>query len=102
MNFWDSSVITGLTNSVFSSVNKAQYKLSNTWYDCITVSSGAAGDGKYFIFEVPSSVNGTITGIRLIDSSSNALAEMPINVTKSASRGFSFKITFQIKESEED
>lgn len=99
MDFWN---IDRITNIIFSLVNKAQYKLSNNWYDCTAVSSGEAGDGKFFIFEIPSSVNGTITGIRLIDSSSNVLAEMPINVTKSASRGFSFKITFQIKESEED
>ena len=102
MQFWDSSVITGLTDSVYNSVSKAQYKIDNTWSDCVTVSRGNEGDRKYFIFEVPSWVNGTIAGLRLVDSSLNVIGEKTVNITKTASRGFSFKITFQIKESEED
>ena len=90
MQFWDSSVITGLTDSVYNSVSKAQYKMDNTWSDCVTVSGGNEGDRKYFIFEVPSWVNGTITGLRLVDSSLNVIGEKTVNITKTASRGFSF------------
>lgn len=102
MGFWKSDLIAGLETEIFNDVSKGQYKVGNTWSDCTTVSSGTADGRKYFTFEVPSSVSGTITGLRLIDSSSNVLAEKTVNITKTATRAFSFRIKYRIVEREEE
>ena len=102
MNFWETSTITGLETSLFNSVSKGQYKVGNIWSDCTTVSSGTSDGYRYFVFAVPTEATGTITGLRIIDSSSNVLGEKIVNITKTASRAFSFRIRFKMTETESE
>lgn len=101
MSFWKDNLIATLENDILNNVNKAQYKMANTWYDCITISSGTIGDYRFLIFEVPVATNGTITALRIVDGSANVIAEKIVNVTKNANKAFSFRIKFKIRESEE-
>jgi hypothetical protein len=98
MTFWKNTYLAAVKGSVFSDVNKVQYQLSDSWSDCTIDSSGTEGEYKYFICSVPSSVSGTITGIRFLKSDSSVMGETTVSVPKTAVRAFYFRIKFNVKE----
>lgn len=98
MTFWAASYLATVKGVVFADVDKVQYQTGGSWADCTLISSGDEDNYKYFLCEVPSSVSGTITGIRFVDDSSNVLGSTAVSFDKSASQTFAFKIRFTVKE----
>jgi hypothetical protein len=98
MTFWAASYLATVKGIVFADVDKVQYQTGGTWADCTLISKGDEDNYKYFLCEVPSSVSGTITGVRFIDDSSNVLGSAAVSFTKSAGQTFAFKIKFTVRE----
>ena len=100
MVFFTSDFKNSLETTTAGLVDKSQYQISSVWYDSTILSSGDDGDYKYFHCEIPTSVAGTITGLRFIDSGGNVIGYKSESIIKNAGQAFTYKIRFRIIDKE--
>ena len=102
--FWDPNFLTSTAIAVGDKIKSFEYEINDSWKTALILSTGQESSGdayhvyKYFLLEIPSNANGTITGFRVIDSSGKVIGSKAENITKSAGTAMVYKFKLRIYE----
>lgn len=96
--FWNRDFLKRSGDSIINSVSSCQYQKNKTWSNAVIKSKNTQDDAWIITVEIPSDVNGTITGIRLLYSDGLIAGEKADYIIKKSGNSMIIKIKIKLQE----
>lgn len=96
--FWNQDFLKYSGNSVINTISGCQYQKNKIWDNAVIKSKIMQDNAWIITIEIPSDVNGTITGIRLLYNNGAIAGEKTENIAKKSGSSMIIKIKIKLQE----